>query len=213
MNKLALIFTATLVLISTHTFAAGDAALGQTKAATCIGCHGVNGNSVVPSFPKLAGQSEDYLLKQLQDFKSSARIDGMMAGIVAPLTDADMANLAAYYAAQAVSQGVAKKDANIALGQKIYRGGKKETGVTACIACHGPQGKGIPAAGFPALSSQHAAYVSKQLKLFRQDSINAQTGVSNPSRTNDYEGMMINFTKSLTNAEIDAVSEYIAGLH
>ena len=108
---------------------------------------------------------------------------------------------------------MAKKDANIALGQKIYRGGKKETGVTACIACHGPQGKGIPAAGFPALSSQHAAYVSKQLKLFRQDSINAQTGVSNPSRTNDYEGMMINFTKSLTNAEIDAVSEYIAGLH
>jgi cytochrome c553 len=213
MNKLALIFTATLVLISTHTFAVGDAALGQIKAATCIGCHGVNGNSVVPSFPKLAGQSEDYLLKQLQDFKSSARIDGMMAGIVAPLTDTDMANLAAYYAAQTVSQGVAKKDANIALGQKIYRGGKKETGVTACIACHGPQGKGIPAAGFPALSSQHAAYVSKQLKLFRQDSINAQTGVNNPSRANDYEGMMINFTKSLTNAEIDAVSEYIAGLH
>ena len=213
MNKLALIFTATLILISTNTFAVGDAALGQAKAVTCIGCHGVNGNSMVPSFPKLAGQSEIYLLKQLQDFKSGARIDGMMTGMVAPLTDADMANLAAYYAAQSVSKGVAKKDANIALGQKIYRGGKKETNVTACIACHGPQGKGIPSAGFPALSSQHAAYVSKQLKLFRQDSINAQTGVSNPSRANDYEGMMINFTKSLTNAEIDAVSEYIAGLH
>jgi cytochrome c553 len=213
MNKLVLIFTAVLALASTHTLAAGDAALGQAKAATCIGCHGVNGNSVVPSFPKLAGQSEGYLLKQLQDFKSGARVDGMMAGIVAPLTDADMANLAAYYATQTVSQGVAKKDANIALGEKIYRGGKKETSVTACIACHGPQGSGIPAAGFPALSSQHSAYVSKQLKLFRQDSINAQTGVSNPSRANDFEGMMINFTKSLTNAEIDAVSEYIAGLH
>ncbi len=213
MNKLALIFTATLVLISTHTFAAGDATLGQAKATTCIGCHGVNGNSVVPSFPKLAGQGEAYLLKQLQDFKSGARVDGMMTGIVAPLEGADMANLAAYYAVQTVSQGTAKKDANIALGQKIYRGGKKETSVTACIACHGPQGKGIPSAGFPALSSQHAVYIAKQLKAFRQDSINAQTGVNNPSRANDYEGMMINFTKSLTNAEIDAVSEYIAGLH
>ncbi|HIM95790.1 MAG TPA: cytochrome c4 [Gammaproteobacteria bacterium] len=213
MNKLLLIFTTTLVLISTHTFAAGNAALGQVKAATCIGCHGVNGNSMVPSFPKLAGQSEGYLLKQLQDFKSGARVDGMMTGIVAPLEGADMANLAAYYAAQTVSQGVAKKDANIALGQKIYRGGKKETSVIACIACHGPQGKGIPSAGFPALSSQHAVYTAKQLKAFRQDSINAQTGVNKPSRANDYEGMMINFTKSLTNVEIDAVSEYIAGLH
>ena len=212
MNKLLLIFTTTLVLISTHTFAAGNAALGQVKAATCIGCHGVNGNSMVPSFPKLAGQSEGYLLKQLQDFKSGARVDGMMTGIVAPLEGADMANLAAYYAAQTVSQGVAKKGANIALGQKIYRGGKKETSVIACIACHGPQGKGIPSAGFPALSSQHAVYTAKQLKAFRQDSINAQTGVNKPSRANDYEGMMINFTKSLTNVEIDAVSEYIAGL-
>ncbi|HIC40995.1 Cytochrome c4 [hydrothermal vent metagenome] len=213
MNKLALAFITVLTLASTHTIAAGDAAQGQAKAATCIGCHGVNGNSVVPSFPKLAGQSEAYLLKQLRDFKSGARVDAMMAGMVAPLTDTDMANLSAYYAAQTVTQGVAKKDANIALGEKIYRGGKKDTGVTACIACHGPQGKGIPSAGFPALSSQHATYVATQLKAFRQDSINAQTGDSQPSRTNDYEGMMINFTKSLTNAEIDAVSEYIAGLH
>jgi cytochrome c553 len=213
MNKLALAFITVLTLASTHTIAAGDAAQGQAKAATCIGCHGVNGNSVVPSFPKLASQSEAYLLKQLRDFKSGARVDAMMAGMVAPLTDTDMANLSAYYAAQTVTQGVAKKDANIALGEKIYRGGKKDTGVTACIACHGPQGKGIPSAGFPALSSQHATYVAKQLKAFRQDSINAQTGDSQPSRTNDYEGMMINFTKSLTNAEIDAVSEYIAGLH
>ena len=213
MNKLALAFITVLTLASTHTIAAGDAAQGQAKAATCIGCHGVNGNSVVPSFPKLASQSEAYLLKQLRDFKSGARVDAMMAGMVAPLTDTDMANLSAYYAAQTVTQGVAKKDANIALGEKIYRGGKKDTGVTACIACHGPQGKGIPSAGFPALSSQHATYVATQLKAFRQDSINAQTGDSQPSRTNDYEGMMINFTKSLTNAEIDAVSEYIAGLH
>ncbi len=212
MNKLVLIFSAALALVSTHTLATGDIALGQAKSATCIGCHGVNGNSVVPIFPKLAGQNEAYLLKQLREFKTSDRIDATMAGMVAVLTDADMQNIAAYYAAQSTTPGVAKKDANIALGEKIYRGGKKDTGVTACIACHGPQGKGIPSAGFPALSSQHAAYVVKQLKLFRQDSINAQTGATKPSRSNDYEGMMINFTKSLTNIEIDAVSEYIAGL-
>ncbi len=210
MNKFALIFAVVLASVSTHALAAGDAVLGQAKAVTCIGCHGVNGNSIVPSFPKLASQSEAYLLKQLRDFKTGARVDGMMVGIVASLTDADMENLAAYYAAQTVSQGAAKKDADIALGQKIYRGGKKDAGVTACIACHGPQGRGIPSAGFPALFSQHAAYVAKQLKLFRQDSINAQTGATKPSRTND---LMINLTKSLTNIEIDAVSEYISGLH
>ncbi|TEU22033.1 MAG: c-type cytochrome [Gammaproteobacteria bacterium] len=213
MNKLALVFSAALALVSTHTLAAGNVALGQAKAATCIGCHGINGNSMIPNFPKLAGQSEAYLLKQLREFKTSDRIDATMAGMVAPLTDADMQNIAAYYAAQTVTPGTAKKSANIALGEKIYRGGKKATGTTACIACHGPQGKGVPAAGFPALSSQHAAYVAQQLKLFRQDSINAQTGANKPSRANDYEGMMINFTKSLTNTEIDAVSEYIAGLH
>jgi len=213
MNKLVSIFTVVLISVSTHALAAGDAELGKAKAAACISCHGVNGNSIVSSFPKLAGQSEAYLLKQLREFKTSDRVDAVMLGMVMSLTDTDMKNIAAYYAAQTISQGVAKKDTNIALGEKIYRGGKKATGTTACIACHGPKGKGIPDAGFPALSSQHAAYVAKQLKLFRQDSINTQTGANEPSRTNDYEGMMINFTKSLTNAEIDAVSEYIAGLH
>ncbi|CAB5505321.1 Cytochrome c4 [uncultured Gammaproteobacteria bacterium] len=212
MNKLALIFTVVLALISTYTFAAGDATKGQTKAVSCVGCHGVDGNSLAPTFPKLAGQNEGYLLKQLKDFKSGARIDSIMATLVTPLTDADMADLAAYYAIQKVSKGVVMQGANLALGQKIYRGGKKATDVTACIACHGPAGKGIPSAGFPALASQHSMYTVKQLKAFRQHSINAQTGAVEPSRTNDYEGMMINFTKSLTNAEIDAVSAYISGL-
>ena len=135
-----------------------------------------------------------------------------MAGMVAPLTKADIANLAAYYASQKVSSGVPATGDALVLGQKIYRGGKKSTDVTACIACHGPQGKGVPSAGFPALASQHSMYIAKQLKLFRQYSINLQTGENKPSRTNDYEGMMINFTKNLTNKEIDAVSAYISGL-
>lgn len=213
MNKLALIFTTTLVLISTQSFAKGDVAKGKVKSVTCIGCHGVDGNSPIPTFPKIAGQNEDYLLKELKDFKAGARIDSIMTGIVASLTDADIANLAAYYASQKVSKSVVNPSADIVLGQEIYRGGKKSTGVTACIACHGPRGKGIPSAGFPALASQHAIYTANQLKLFRQHSINAQTGESKPSRANDYEGMMINFTKSLTNKEIDAVSAYISSLH
>ncbi|WXT99484.1 MAG: Cytochrome c4 [Catillopecten margaritatus gill symbiont] len=212
MNKLTLIFIATLTLISTQSFAKGDATAGKAKSATCIGCHGVDGNSVVPTFPKLAGQSEAYLLKQLKEFKSSSRVDGVMAGMVAPLTEKDMVDLSAYYAAQKVSPGVVASGDTFILGQKIYRGGKKSTDVTACIACHGPRGKGVPSAGFPALTSQHAMYISKQLQLFRQHSINHQTGESKPSRTNDYEGMMINFTKNLTNKEIDAVSAYISGL-
>ncbi|SMN12626.1 Cytochrome c4 [Bathymodiolus heckerae thiotrophic gill symbiont] len=212
MNRLALIFTMALVLVSTYTFATGDAAKGKIKSATCTGCHGVDGNAPAPVFPKLAGQNEGYLFKQLKEFKSKSRVDSVMAGIVAPLTEADMANLAAYYASQKVSKGVSASGALFALGQKIYRGGKKATDVTACIACHGPKGRGVPSAGFPALASQHAMYVSKQLKLFRQYSINLQTGENKPNRTNDYEGMMINFTKNLTNQEIDAVAAYISGL-
>ncbi len=212
MNKLALIFTLTLALISTQSFATGDVTQGKAKSVTCIACHGVDGNSIAPTFPKIAGQNEDYLIKQLKEFKTGSRVDAVMAGMVAPLTKADIANLAAYYASQKVSSGVPATGDTFVLGQKIYRGGKKSTDVTACIACHGPQGKGVPSAGFPALASQHSMYIAKQLKLFRQYSINLQTGENKPSRTNDYEGMMINFTKNLTNKEIDAVSAYISGL-
>lgn len=190
-----------------------DVKKGQTKAITCVGCHGVSGDSVVPAFPKLAGQNRNYLLKQLQDFKSGKRVDALMAGVVATLTQADMENLAAYYMQQIPTKGVSSKSKNIVLGKNIYRGGKQETSVMACIACHGPNGKGIPLAGFPALASQHVSYTIKQLKDFRQDSINMQTGSTNLSRTNDFEGVMINFTKSLTNTEIEAVAAYIATLH
>lgn len=213
MNKLAFTLTAYIISMSSSVFALGDVAKGQEKSAACIGCHGVGGNSVVPTFPKLAGQHESYLLKQLKDFKLTSRKDAIMMGLVMPLSDEDMANISAYYAAQKTTPSIANPDANIELGKQIYRGGKKSTGVMACIACHGPNAKGIPTAGFPRLASQHAAYTSKQLKLFRQDSLNTQTGANELSRTNDDRMMMINFTKNLTNEEIDAVSEYIASLN
>jgi cytochrome c553 len=213
MNKLALIFMVALAFISTHASAAGDAAKGKAKSTTCTACHGVNGNSMVPNFPKLAGQGESYLLKQLQDFKANERQDGLMAGIVATLTLDDMADLSAYFSKQSIARGAASKTADIDLGERLYRGGDRDRSITACIACHGPEGAGIPSAGFPALASQHAAYTVKQLKGFRQVSINIKTGSKDPARNNDNRKMMISFAKSLNNAEIEALSQYIAGLH
>ena len=213
MNKLVLIFSMALAFISTNTLAAGDAAKGKTKSVTCIACHGADGNSMVPNFPKLAGQGENYLFKQLEDFKSGKRQDGLMAGIVAGLSVQDMSDLSAYFSQQTIAQSVANKTANIAMGEKLYRGGDKTRGVAACMACHGPQGAGIPSAGFPALASQHAAYTAKQLKDFRQVSINTQTDAKSPARDNDDHKMMTAFTKDLNNVEIEALSQYIAGLH
>jgi cytochrome c553 len=213
MNKLASIFIIAIAFTSINIFASVDVAKGKATAATCVACHGVQGNSVVDTFPKLAGQGEGYLLKQLQDFKSNVRQGAIMKGTVASLTEADMANLAAYFSKQTVTHGVASKSANIALGQRLYKGGNKDKGVTACIACHGPTGTGIPSAKFPALASQHATYTIKQLIAFRQDASNTQMDANAPERNNDYEGMMRNTTKYLSNKEIEAVSQYIAGLH
>ena len=199
---------------SSVSFASGDAEAGQAKAAVCMGCHGADGNSLMAMYPKIAGQGEGYLIKQLQDFKSGARPSAMMVGFVAALSEEDMSDLAAYFSSQTVSENTAKADAEtIELGRKIYVGGKKDTQTTACIACHGPKGLGIPSAKFPALSAQHADYIASQLKAFRQYSINEQTGSDEVDRDNDYEGMMRNVAKGLTTVEIEALAEYIAGLH
>jgi cytochrome c553 len=208
--------TITLLFISSFAFATeftGKASAGKTKSTTCTACHGTDGNSMAPNFPKIAGQGALYTYKQLQDFKSGARKDATMAGMVAALSDQDMQDLAAYYAGQTTKANVAKaSDEQLALGKKIYIGGKAD-GTTACIACHGPKGNGIPVAKFPQISKQHATYTTKQLKDFRQVAINAQTASNTASRSNDYEAMMQNVAKNLTNAEIEALAQYIAGLH
>tara|TARA_B100000959_G_scaffold260606_1_gene297297 strand:- start:302 stop:934 length:633 start_codon:yes stop_codon:yes gene_type:complete len=210
MNRLFIIF---IFVFSTALNASGDSSIGEKKSMACAGCHGPNGNSLMPNFPKLAGQGEGYLVKQLKDYKSGARFDPIMAGQVAALSDQDMEDIATYFSTQKITQGFAKKGANIELGEKIYRGGKKEGEVAACIACHGPEGLGVPSAKFPALASQHSMYLVKQINAFRQFSLNSQTGSTTASRSNDYEGMMTGLAKGLTNVEIEAVSEYIAGLH
>ena len=211
--KKTIIILATVLLasFSSSIIAAGDTEAGQTKSATCMGCHGLAGNSEIASFPKLAGQGEAYLLKQLQNFKSGERNNAIMAGVASLLSEQDMMDIAAYYSIQTISENSAKGDAKtIELGRKIYVGGKMDTQTTACIACHGPKGLGIPTAGFPSLSAQHADYIAVQLKAFRQYSINEQTGSDDVSRTNE---MMVNVAKGLTTVEIEALAQYIAGLH
>ena len=139
----------------TQAQAAGDAAAGKAKSASCAGCHGADGNSVNPEWPSLAGQGAGYIAKQLHDFKGGKRENATMAPMAAPLTDEDIQDLAAYFSSQPIKAGAADKSL-VELGEKIYRGGNPSSGVAACIGCHGPTGAGNPAASFPALSGQHA---------------------------------------------------------
>ena len=190
-------------------FAAGDASVGQAKAAACGACHGVDGNSFSPMFPKIAGQGESYLLKQLKDFQSGARSNAMMAPMVMGKSEQDLADISAYFASKTVSAGQSKADL-VELGEKVYRGGNLETSVAACTACHGPKGKGVAAAGFPALQGQWSDYIATQLKAFRAAGRDDSTGVR---RDNDGEArMMRDIAGKLSDKEIDAVSSFISGL-
>ena len=181
--------------------AAGNASAGQAKTVACAACHGATGSSVIPAYPKLAGQHASYIAKQLADFKSGARQDPIMAGMVAALSPEDMADIAAYFETQTASVGSADAQ-KAATGKKIYEGGDKVKGIAACMACHGPSGAGNPGAKFPALSGQHGAYVVKALKDFR-------TG----ARDNDVNSMMRDIAAKMSDKDIAAVAEYIGGLH
>jgi len=202
MNKW-LVFTAIIPLISSISpaWAGGDATAGKAKSATCAGCHGMDGNSVNPEWPKLAGQSNRYLDKQLQDFKGGARSNATMAPMVAALNEQDMADLSAFFSSQTVQPGSADEKL-VELGQKIYRGGNADSGVSACTGCHGPNGAGNPAAGLPSLSGQHARYVEIQLNAFKSG-----------ERSNDAGKMMRTIASKMTEQEIMAVASYVQGLH
>ena len=192
---------AAICCLTTQVFAAGDISSGKQKSAVCAACHGMDGNSLNPEWPKLAGQNEKYLIKQLKDFKNQIRVSPLMSGPVANLSEQDMEDLAAYFSSQTVTPGSA--DANkVALGQLVYRGGNLETGVTACTACHSPTGAGNPAAEYPMLSGQYSKYVNQQLRNFRD-------GI----RKNDQASIMRSIASKMTVEEIEAVSSYIAGLH
>jgi len=146
------------------TLAKGSAEAGASKAVTCTACHGPNGNSANPLWPSLAGQNAAYLIAQLKHFKSNARINsnGVMTGLAAPLNDQDIEDLASYFSAQTPA-GLEADPSYWQAGQKIYRGGDAARAIPACMACHGPSGRGNPAAGYPALRAQHSQYIAKEL--------------------------------------------------
>ena len=200
MNKWLVSVSITLALAAAGVQAAGDAAAGKEKSVTCLACHGPDGNSPNPIWPKLAGQHPSYIRKQLQDFKSGARKNDLMTPMVAPLNDQDVENLAAYFASQAQTAGTAAPD-QVTMGERIYRAGNANSGVAACMACHGPDGMGNPSALFPRISGQHAAYLEQSLKDFR-------SGI----RDNDAGGMMRGVAAKMTDAEITAVAQYVQGL-
>lgn len=199
-----------LTLIASPWALAGDATAGQAKTAACVACHASDGNSPAPNFPKLAGQGEKYLYKQLQDIKSGDRAVPEMTGILDPLTDQDLQDIAAFYADQTMQLSGAKEE-KLALGEKIYRAGNLETGVPACIGCHSPSGNGNSPAGYPALGGQYAQYIAKQLRAFRT----AAHDPDDPAgRSNDGDTMVMRGAAArLTDQEIDAVANFIAGLN
>lgn len=178
--------------------AQGNPAAGKEKAEACGGCHGEDGNSSAPIFPKLASQHASFIAKQLHDFKSQKRPEPTMSALAEPLTDADIDDLAAYYATQKIT---IEKSPHNDLGEKIYRTGNPATGVSACTGCHGPGGNGNPHALFPQLNGQYAAYIEKTLKDFK-------TG----ARTNDLNAMMQKLSARMTEEEIKAVADYISSL-
>lgn len=208
MKKVLLASVIALGVVSQAAMAAGDAAAGKAKAAVCAACHGPDGNSAAPTFPKLAGQSERYIVKQLQDIKSNVRPVPAMAGLTDNLSAQDMADIAAYFASQTGSLNQAKKDL-IAKGEQIYRAGIKDRGIPACTACHSPTGAGNSLAGFPRLSGQHADYVATQLKAYRAAADGDAAGRSNDGDTKP----MRTVAAHLTDSEIIAVANYVSGLH
>lgn len=179
----------------------GSADAGAGKVAVCVACHGENGNdSALPNVPKLGARGERYLLKQLQDIKSGKRSIPLMSGMLNTLSDQDLADVAAYYDSQPLALG-AVDEAKRALGEQLYRAGNEELGVAACTACHQPDGKGLAAAGYPALSGQDVAYTDLALRAFRSG-----------ERANDDASIMRAIAARLNDAEIAALASYVSGL-
>ena len=182
--------------------AKADLARGsQIATQVCAACHAADGNSPAAANPKLAGQHPEYLAKQLVNFKENkVRKNAVMMGFAAALTPEDAANVSAHFAAQKPKEGAARNAATVKLGEKIYRGGVADKGIPACASCHGPAGSGIPAQ-YPRLAGQWADYTKSQLMAFRAG-----------ERQNDPQGMMRGVASKLSDKEIDALADYIAGL-
>ena len=200
MNKLLVTLIA-LFGFSNMAFSQGDVAAGKAKSITCVACHGEDGNSASNLYPKIAGQHPSYLEKQLTQFKNGERSDPIMIGMVAALSEQDIKDLAAYFAAQEATPETVSPEVAVA-GRNLYMGGDKKRGIPGCTACHGPRGNGLELAKFPKISNQHPAYIKAQLEKFRSK-----------TRENDPNGMMVDIAAKLTDADIELLSKYISALH
>ena len=181
--------------------AAGTVEAGQAKAAACMACHGMDGNSANPEWPALAGQHSSYIIKQLKHFKAGERQNVLMAPMAMILADQDMEDLAAYFSSQKLLATGETEPSKLPLGQKIYRAGIASKGVPACSGCHGPSGSGIAGAAFPRIGGQHAVYAALQLRNYKSG-----------ARATDPNSMMRTITSRLTDEEIDAVASYLQGM-
>lgn len=209
MKKLYCLLFIPLIYMSS-VYASGDVEAGKQKSAPCAACHGADGNSVNPAWPNLAGQGEKYLADQLQLFKDRIRVNTLMNPQAQNLSEQDMLDLAAYYSSQTPKIGVADTTKKFqgeeiyVIGERIYRGGNPESGVPACMSCHAPNGVGNTAAKFPRLAGQHSVYTAAQLRAYRSGA---------RYQPEDHLNMMKKITSYMTEQEIEAVAEYIAGLH
>ena len=182
-------------------FTQGDAAAGATKAAPCVACHGPGGNSSMPDWPNLAGQGSAYIVTQLKAFKAGERKNPIMAAQAANLSDADMADIAAYMTQQKTRPALAVKE-SVAIAEPLFRAGDASRGLPACASCHGPRGAGNPAAGYPRIGSQQGKYTAAQLVAYKS----GERGKAG------HGPMMQAVAAKLTDAEIQALAGYITGL-
>ena len=180
----------------------GSVDVGRAKAITCGACHGPDGNSVNPVWPSIAGQHPAYIVEQLQAFKSGTRTEPLMLGQAMLLSDQDMRDLAVYFSMQQTATKVIADPATLDRGQRLYRGGNRENQTPACIACHGPNGRGNPAASYPSLKGQYAAYIAKQLRNY----------ASGARRSDGTRRIMRDIAAKLSEEDIVAVSSYVQGL-
>lgn len=205
MNKVLTALATTFFLAGTaygDPLVDGDAEAGKAKAITCGACHGADGNSVNPIWPSIAGQHAAYVVEQLQAFKNGQRVEPLMLGQVMMLSDDDMKNLAVYYAEMpAAAKSVANPE-SVDRGQRIYRGGDRESGTPACNACHGPTGRGNPAASVPSVKGQYAVYAAAQLRAY----------ASGARKSDGPTRVMRDIAARLSEEDIVAVSSYMQGL-
>jgi len=194
--------TLAVTQIQAESLVDGSADAGKARALTCTACHGPEGNSASPMWPNIAGQNAPYLLAQLKAFKDGSRVDPLMSSQAMMLSDEDMANLAVYFESLPAAAQSLADESLLERGEALYRGGNKEDEASACLACHGPTGRGNPAAKYPALQGQHAAYTAKQLNAY-----------ADGARTTDGKTrIMQDIAANLDKEDVAALSSYVQGL-